>query len=369
MIRQDWSTLKKLMFAKTAAGGKAVEDTATGNPLTFLTDLAKPLKSLVANFLPVQTGSGDPAPDNDRPIVPWNGLTVWNGGKNLYDEATYPLTQGRLIWPGDGTSDANADYAATIDFVPCENIAGKKITLNKRPGGGNPGFCFYSSASAGGRISGLYNSGITAGTPWTITVPEGAKYMRFTVPAGATDIQLEAGNTATAYEPYKPITETDISFPSPVYGGTPDVVSGKLTVTMVARVFDGSSDEQWGGSSGTRQVFPIQWAEVRGARLDGKRVIACNMLKPSIELGDSPPFGYIYNTQSEYNIRTHLVNEDITQEQFRALLAENPLVVVCPLVTPVEIQLTPQQITAIKGNNTIWSDANGEMTAIYLKKG
>ena len=40
-----------------------------------------------------------------------------------------------------------------------------------------------------------------------------------------------------------------------------------------------------------------------------------------------------------------------------------------PLLEPQEITLTPQQITALIGNNTIWSDADGSMTATYLKKG
>ena len=46
-----------------------------------------------------------------------------------------------------------------------------------------------------------------------------------------------------------------------------------------------------------------------------------------------------------------------------------PVMVCAKLATPVEIQLTPTQITALVGNNTIWSDANGQLTAVFLKKG
>ena len=73
------------------AGGKEVEDTAIGNPLTFLTDLARPLKSLVASFLPVQSGSGDPSPTNVRSISGWSGVNVWHTGVNLFDESSVTL--------------------------------------------------------------------------------------------------------------------------------------------------------------------------------------------------------------------------------------------------------------------------------------
>ena len=64
-----------------------------------------------------------------------------------------------------------------------------------------------------------------------------------------------------------------------------------------------------------------------------------------------------------------LITDLTTLESFKAYLAENPLTIAYQLATPVEIQLTPTQLTALLGNNTIWSDADGSMTAVYLKKG
>ena len=250
MIRQDWSTLKKLMFMKTAVGGgAAVEQTATGNPLTFLTDLSKPLKSLLIPFTPIQSGTGDPSPSNIRSILPWNGLTVWHGG------------------------------ADTSEY-----------------------------------------------------------------------------------------TETDISFPSPVYGGTLDVVSGVLMVTMIARTYNGT-EEGWSNQSANVTTRAIVWDAVRGAKIGDNRIIACNCLKPSNSNQDEAPLNGILNTTQIRNIRLRVSQDDISYEDFRAFLRNNPVTVVCPLVTPQEVQLTPAQITALVGDNTIWSDADGEMAATYLKKG
>ena len=79
--------LRRLLFTGALAGGKEVEDTATGNPLTFLTDLARPLKELLVSWTPTQSGSGDPSPENVRPISGMSGVTAWHTGENLFDEA------------------------------------------------------------------------------------------------------------------------------------------------------------------------------------------------------------------------------------------------------------------------------------------
>lgn len=364
------SGIQKLLFLKAAlaGGGSAIERTAIGNPLTFSTDLSRPLKSLLIPFTPQQEGTGDPSPENIRSILPWDGLKVGQINGIVPDISNNSgMEKVNNQWQ-NSIADTKTRFDAYIQLFKggtyIKDAGSKSITSS-----GIYSITFNVDDANCNRIVFLHSgSRDNLSVKFPFELPQGTYTISFNVVSAnpsvvgglaIKDIFLVAGADVQR-------TETDIVFPSAVYGGTLDVVSGVMTVTMIARVFNGSSDEQWGGSSGERQVFPIQWADVRGAQLDGKRVIACNMLKPSTNIGDNPSFGYIYNTTSEYNIRTHLVNEDITQAQFRALLAENPLVVVCPLVTPQEIQLTPAQITAIVGDNTIWSDADGIMTAMYL---
>lgn len=239
MIRQDWSTLKKLMFAKTAASGAAaVEATATGNPLAFLTDLSKPLKSLLIPF-------------SDENGV--TGLSVWNGGKNLLNPATVRKSGSDLWWY---EQDGLFLHAGTYTFSFGVSMSALYV-IDKE-----------TDATIRTRYSSKKDT-------FTLTENRTVKF-RVYVSGGVSideEAQLEAGSTDTAYEPYVPITETDISFP--VSAGTPtagqlDIISGVLTVTAP--------------TAGT-------------------------------------------------------------------------------------YQLTGEQITAIVGNNTLWSDADGGMTAIYLKKG
>ena len=62
------------------------EETASGAVATFKTDVPK-LKECVVNIEPVQEGSGDPSPDNVRPISGWSEAKV-------YDDPKY----GGTVW-------------------------------------------------------------------------------------------------------------------------------------------------------------------------------------------------------------------------------------------------------------------------------
>ena len=206
-----------LLFLKAAKGYKFIEETTTGSRyLQFNTNAKKDLVNLSSEFVAWQTGSGDPSPSNERPI---NGVMrevrFTHTGKNQYDIQSYPLREGYWVSGGSGSAGSGiADDACTMDFIPCSHLAGKKITLNKRPQGNNPGFAFYSSDDQNSYLSGVKNSDHTAGTPMTVDVPYGAKYMRFTTISNDSNIQIEIGEESTTYEPFKQCTMHEILFPA-----------------------------------------------------------------------------------------------------------------------------------------------------------
>ena len=164
---------------------------------------------------------------------------------------------------------------------------------------------------------------------------------------------VEIGETASAFEPYC----------NSVYGGSLDLVSGVLTLTHAYRKFTGASDESWAVNESHTGFACAQWTEVKD-----KGVTACNMSPSNNSKGDFPSFGYVYNQNSSYNIRTCLVDEAMTAAQFKAWLAEHPLELICPLVNPVTVQLTPAQASAFVGANTVWTDTTGNLTIKYLNK-
>jgi hypothetical protein len=112
------------------------------------------------------------------------------GSIELYDAELYPITNGRYI-KNDGTAGYNANYAATLGYIPCEVAEGKKISLNKRPSYGTlPCIAFYTDSNTTAFISAEANNGGSE-NPWVVDVPQTAKYVRFSTLADAEDLSLK----------------------------------------------------------------------------------------------------------------------------------------------------------------------------------
>ena len=356
MIRQDWSTLKKLMFMKTAAGGgAAVEATATGNPLTFLTDLAKPLKSLLIPFTPIQSGTGDPSPHNIRSILPWNGLSVWCGGFNLIDLSK--LTDG-LWWNGiiNTASSYIANYRAT-EKIPVKPGATYYVSRNS----GAQNYCsFFGKDGAYLRQTGISSNG------QSVTMGDDVYFIGITIGKDYTDTALlKFGGTydQSDYETGKPITSHPVSFPSPIYGGTLDVVSGVLTVEWAKVKI---SDLDWNYQANWNGRFRAGLAGKDGVNADVSANLMCDCYKS--ELGTNSNNNIICGYGKGNSGLVYIKDNRFTDKD-DFVEAVGDYYIYYPLLEPQEITLTPQQITALIGNNTIWSDADGSMTATYLKKG
>ena len=185
-------------------------------------------EGLVVNIEPVQSGSGDPSPENVRPITGWTGAKVTRTGKNLFDKENANVLNaylyGALIKPGS---------LHRIVYIDCK-----------------PSTTYIISNSANGRVSCTCTKDVpqinTTGTDYsstgTITTTADSKYLCVYCYNGSTDtvtfqevidaLKIELGSTATDYEPYQGDTY-DIAFPTEagtVYGGTLDVTNGKLQV-------------------------------------------------------------------------------------------------------------------------------------------
>lgn len=351
------TTLQRLLLLKALSGGgqSLVERTALGNPLTFGTDVSKPLKSLLIPFTPKQSGTGDPSPQNIRPLVPWNGLKVKQGGKNLVS-----LTIGE-------TKSANGiDYVVLSDGgVNCEGIANgssygiesKKTTLPS----GKYTFSVTGATNAHTVIvkNNAYYREINGVGSTTFTLTEETVirfYIMFSSGAVADEtvyVQLEAGQTATAYEPYEPITETDIVFPSAVYGGSAEIVSGAMTQTIL---FVSAKWKDFEGNTAytdtVRRDLVIPYNCLYGSAGNGKTL--CNMAKYKYNNDDDPHF---YLTDAK-RIRCFMPKD---------MDGETEITFTCALAEPIPLEsIEPHHLTALVGNNTIWSDADGSMTAVYL---
>ena len=367
MIRQDWSTLKKLMVLRAATGGAAdVEDTETGNPVTFVTDLAKPLKSLVANFLPIQA-SGTPSPDNILPITGWTGLNVRHGGKNLLNLTAVSKEENGVKWEVEGQTIKVSGIASGYTALNCGevNITGlKKITVSGIYGTTNIIWACSLKDKDNNVVSnvGAYYANFTVNLdeyPTATKLAVQIKRNNNVETSGIINLQVEAGETATAYEPYistsvYPVTLTE---QGEIYGGYVDLVTGEVWATFEGKFFkwsEGTNASDLGNVTRKRFILPSK------AGVTGTTPKYCNIAPYINDYVRDVVHYYIANVDESGRAYCFLPigTSDDTDVQF----------VYC-LETPALITtLTPQQINAIKGNNTVWSDANDSIEVTYYKK-
>ena len=102
-------------------------DTVSGDVVSF-TDGADniPVKSFVGSIVPVQSGSGDPAPDNVRPISGWTGANVYRGGANLSPaKATATTVNGITCTPqADGSMRVAGTASARANITCFQGFTG-----------------------------------------------------------------------------------------------------------------------------------------------------------------------------------------------------------------------------------------------------
>ena len=103
-VTKVWSadkTAGEVSELKSAIDGKApcIFRDASGDIVSFEDGAnGMPLKSCVVSIDPVQTGSGDPAPDNVRPISGWTGCTVTVANGDDPTATGYSATEYPVSW-------------------------------------------------------------------------------------------------------------------------------------------------------------------------------------------------------------------------------------------------------------------------------
>lgn len=189
---------------------------ASGNPVVV--PKYAQLEKLAIEFSPKQDGTGDPSPENVRPISGYEGVTVnVRGGKNLFGgestEGVIDAGNKQLIV---GPTPEYPTFIMRIN--PGETYTASRkttgiIRLGVSPEKPHIGITFSNALSI-------------TGNKLSITAGENDEWIACNVPYYQDDeVQLELGPTPTAYEPYQGETYT-LTLPETIYGGTVDGVTG-----------------------------------------------------------------------------------------------------------------------------------------------
>ena len=189
--------------------------------------------------------------------------------------------------------------------------------------------------------------------PKTFTVDKTAEYVHIQLSYGTTDvtnIQIEEGSTATAYVPYNGYQIT-VNLGGTYYSGILDVVSGVFTPDTAEVVYDGSNDEGWNSDRPNYRVF----ISVPDIKSDTTNIIssAFRRVLPS----------ETYQGVSGIACSSTLLfvgTLGMSVADWRTFLSNNPLQVNYELATPLTIQLTPQQVKALVGENHLSALLEGQ---------
>lgn len=194
----------------------------TGNPVVCYPVENYPL-GVTASWEPVQEGSGDPSPDNIRPIKGRDAVKVERCGENLLDEARFPISK-------------------TKNHL----MITSKMTLPA----GTYTVCILSVANGvyadGADVNHTYDSNKHTFTLARPTAVQLKAYWINERPEKEEHIWLVKGNEWRAYTPYIGQTAT-LTLPRTIYGGEVDAVTGdgqetwKIT-TIDAKKIKFSSD-------------------------------------------------------------------------------------------------------------------------------
>ena len=345
----------------------------TGDVVQFQTGRSVPIRKLEVSLEPVQSGSGDPSPDNVRPISGWDAVKVYKVGKNLLPPQVISNTWSDITVSTDehGAITINGTATAYRQAVATGTIKLPEGTYTLSANGTNVTGANLQLRSPDG-LTTYAVCGLGGSAEFTLTATTELK-LRVTVGNGTSVDQtfnpfIEVGS-ATDYEPYTGETITT-EFPTPpgtVYGGTLDVVSGKLTVTR--RVSTTAELKGWNWNLGTLSGYPFVRIQRNAIKTTGKTDVVCSHFPYSGTSTNIRPDEVKNQVGNYYNLTICSPDNFTTVQEFKDFLdaqesAGTPFQLLLYLGTPQEYQLTPEEVNTLVGDNTVYSDA-GTVDVMY----
>ena len=345
--------------------------------LASFTGDGRDLVRLVVGINPGQSGSGDPTPDNVRPITGWTEAKIFQTGKNLLfmTDGTYTINDVNIVVSNgvitaSGTATANGgrttpispifvlkagtyfisdDYSG-VQFTPYINRYSNNTTVNT---GKNRNFTLSEDTAV------YFGINVQGGTTYNDTV----------------HVMLNTGNTAETWERPSSLSYT-IDLDGTCYGGTLDVTVGKLTVDR-AIVDLGTLNWAKGSIDAAGAVYHNRWYNKTVSNMGGAVDTAngiCSHYTVVPYTGASSDVNVLLNgkrdnvASSEYRGYIQIVDsakDNLTAEEFKAAMSGVMFVYV--LSTTIEVQLTPTQIATLSGvTNNIWADTGDIILLEYM---
>lgn len=339
---------------------------ASGNPVTCTPVAGYPL-GVKATWQPRQAGTGDPSPDNIRPITGLDEVIVQRSGKNLMpytkpSESSYTSNGVTFTWNDDGSIHISGTAVGRADSN-IMNFDGFYLP----PGA----YRMIPSSQSGVTPQFVVKKGSTGTNIWyvptNISIENGdvPQYFYVSVADGAavdTTIYafLSYGSELPSTEDYSPYTGTiaTLSLPSTVYGGEVDAVTGEgsnrvLWLEFAVADMDNSEDfPGWRNVPDLIKCVGRNWNKP----LDNDHFISCNICSNANVIG--------VNTVNPANPLIFIQKDSfgLTQSQWKVQYPDLTVQIALKLNVPEPFQATGGQVfPALSGENVLTTNA-GSLT-------
>ena len=325
-----------------------------------------PLKTLTANIVPMQAGSGDPSPDNVRAISGYTGVTVTRTGRNLIDDSKRVANSTLTAI----TLGQTAGYGTPAIFVKAGTYT---FSVVFKDGASGAGYVKVGSASP----VRIWTTGQTHGT---ITIESDSMCSFYVYNASSfpslncVNGQVEPGTTPTEYEPGNIETYT-VTFPTAagtVYGGSLVVYAdGSGTLTVDRAYYSSTSVATIGtptaSANGNRAGFAIPGVTIAADSADflcscGTGDLAVNGASSGWRVGTAA----LYKGTSQTFFRYIFPTSITTGAEALQYLTDHNCEIVLPITNPTTYALSAVQVVQVlQGNNCIFTDASDAVSATY----
>ena len=223
---------------------------ASGEMVSIADGAEMPVASLITHVEPLQSGSGDPSPDNVRAISGWDEVSVTRAGKNLAaiaDKSTTSFGVAIAIEAGVITMNGTSTSTSSRTVLLWKSVLKPgTYTLSHNVLTGD-----MVGAPENGSVLMCGSQRTRLNAPATTITVEAEEEYSFSVvqatPATTYDnfafsVQLEKGSTATDFEPPN-VQSLTAALPETVYGFDINWTTGLVTVNKA--VYNLSSVATW----------------------------------------------------------------------------------------------------------------------------
>lgn len=337
-----------------------IETAPSSNPVQINADMKQVIDSMRVYFEPYQAGSGDPSPSNVRPITGLTGVDVCITGENIL-----------------GNTYVAAEYVNNTVGQPLQISYTNTWRITTTPVRVSPGMTLYCYRNDNTEMTPIIlyldenKNYLTSSVNYThgAEVPQGAYFFVIQISyadLGGYVLSMSTSDTHGYVHYFGETIHVDwTSEAGTVYGGYVDLVTGDVVADRALVTTPSWTMRDVGGTT--------PWIRLSGSylyssseRQKSRAMWVCSKARTAANSGANiPTSAYNYGIwQHDSAIaRIYLPSGSVLTDAEAYM--EN-IQIVYPLATPTTVAtLTPQQISALKGVNNIWSNANGNVSVTY----